>query len=1818
MDKITDVSTSLAQEESDHWLQKADPPSKRIDLLIDPKSKQWAGVHKFFTMALESEKPIKDVIRQSFTHHQYRMLAPAERADVKEMQAANTRRYNALLAGRYKGVEDSLATKLTMMYFGLPVAPIDNVLEEIAMMMGLDENEVPRYNFKPPLHFLTAHDRRNWGNDTQRPNTATNHPLPLPRGMEPTLGLRGGDSDYPIDTPSDDYVPEDETPASFNDGWTYLYGLYGRLPFVPRKWRSFSKVLRQLLQADDHEEKVFSILWYDLEVGKPNYIHDQLPLTVDSPAMKFIHQHFADSTKSHKDCCVLFADDIHTEPNKGPQHWEPIPGQLQTDTVRIGRSLGHAPNGPETEVISYAYMAFPKTKTSTFDIGKYGCNQYNAHFSKTLNVLFGAPNDSKYHHALFHLYDKNRPDSHWTVPIVYGAIGLPQWVWELLYPLNSPDACWMVECRWLDFGMEAILMPNYYPDPNPYLVTQPISDIAAPFHQAYRQICEITAEAFDASDSRKIDSVFLVDGFSKGESRIDGFQVKPQRDVSSEDEIDSTILGKKLEQSPNFYRTVLAHWRPGHCRLFPSWYTGGDISVEMPRLTSTANQFFEAIKTLCGLVAPPNLGTSDIYFLLKEIPVYDTIQVQDMDSPSYFISGDATDDEWHDIRKSITSHSMTVTIVDLKKTDWATSISRSNLWGLRLDQETLREETSAEGGSRLDALYLQDDDGQAIDTLDGYPSDPVPIKPIDPNDDISSVSKEGVVWSPMSRHRLGAFMPPKLLEISQKDMNDKGSLQFPSTHVIEGASTPDGEPEHDIGILATSQPQFLGFPARVVEHEDSDVLATSRVVEENTTDDLFGESNLESGLAENENPTDDLLREEDPKSGLAGKDDLTSDPTKQHSGQARLDGIFFEPFSREMRKVFKCFKTDHATFAGSQSDKDDDDDDDSDKDGDGDGDEDGDGDGDERMGGVDSPRLFPQNKPEDELGNTLFSPASKSRGPHDRAHTWATQPSIFTTDDQRAWPADVEIGMPSTAPSVEKIYRLSANVPMYSKAILTPTEQAELQNGFWNLRNMILKRTNMCPFKGCSFTWRLDQDEELNIHVWTVHAKQKCPFCDEALFVWWSKDQKIKHIRDNHPDEVKKMISHGVQGGNSSSETIVNAPAQSTTKPPQQKSSGAPPGPAASLPSSSKPSGSVSAPANDSFVKGNVYNPFKKQLSALSIPKADKSVASKTTSLQAAVPQTTPPQVSVPQANTGTSASTFSQATQVRQQLLVAERLLKKCAYFEKCGSHVGSMTRQQYRRHIRQAHPKEISLVSSDEEEETDKEEGSGGGDDSDGDSRHDGDHGRDGGDKKASVKARPLKPAPKPTPKPPPKQTQVTLQGSIQEVIAKASSDPDEMDLSSDTQSVNAESSGSKSSVVIVPKKPRTTRTSTPKTPSTANESEADEQSERSSTVSRGKSSGKKPKSKRTVVTITADVDDDMEDDEGNDDDAGGSGSKSSNTVGRGRSGKKVKKSRPKKDNDGEYEDDGYETNDMDEGNENEERVVRRRAKSPDWVKKLGPEDPNFDPDDKMYCSKCLRKAPKRRTKSPNRSPIGRASEVQSHTDKNRCCRIRNAIGSADSLPNRSGWIPASKLPTTLKNIKDQFLDRFPTYTRTIYPTQSQDHHASVWRSDPNNKSNEEWWDIPWPPYEGLPPFPGTWEAPGIPWDDTPAGRRRRAMYIGNRVVDPNYVYQTDSDPDDQALQPDVDDIADFQSDMSAAKKRSASDADDVDDTDEPPQKKAKSSKTAASKTLKVKGTKKSRNTKSAQSSKTTSRRTTRSRTASASASAAPSAAASEAEND
>jgi hypothetical protein len=1473
-----------------------------------------------------------------------------------------------------------------------------------------------------------------------------------------------------------DYFPVDETPATTNEEWVYLYGLNGRIPFVPRKWFSFSSVLRQLLRINpatlsdegNGPGNKFSLLVFDLKIGKPQIIHDRLPLTRESPVMAHLQKHFAHNGKhSQKGCCTLFSDQGWTEVNKGPELWEPLKQQLELDTVRIGRSLGYAPNGPEQNAISYAYIAFPKTKGPTFVVGKYASNQYNIHLRAAIEVLFGIPRHAEHNHALFRIFDKNKPKAVWEIPIIYGGMGLPQWAWEMLHPLNNPGACWMVECSWLDHTVDPVILPNYYPLPNPHLVSEDEPHTAT-YGQAHSSITEIITEAFDASTVRKVNAISAIDGdlSTAFQDPLEGLYF----DFPFQNPDDAEVLGIKLNKRATWFLMLHVNWAPGHCRLFPDWYSGGKVSVEMPPLTSELKTFRDAIHELCLLTQHERDPRKD-YILLKEIPSLDSIQVQNMDSPAYLISPETTENDWLRIRRCITSPSIIVSFFKKTEVDWTTCIARSNIWGARVsDHDNVEDRLRW----KRDVLDIRDLDDREVDLHANYPSVPYRLMPVEPVDEEVTVRDSKIVRATSSL-RESAFRAPELPKTGVQSKAGSITLRLPDAPVLSNLSATVDDEEYDIGIRATERPSWADKHVR----------------------EFFVDSADTSSGEESSGDEDDVMGD-----NLASGEEGIEKEKEEFGDNMEVDDYIYQ-----------------------------------------------------RRDGVEEAEDVDEVEEEEHVVTSLPGPFTKMPGSNDtvgrddRGHTWAIQPSLFDGTNPSVWPSADDISIPLTAAPVEKIHRVSNNVPMVSKAILTATEQAELQRSLWDARNMLLKRTMQCPFKNCDFTFRLDDQEAREKHTQTIHQSRKCPWCDESLFEWWDAEQKDKHMREKHGDRLRTIL--GLSNQQNNTQRFANPrqnqqsntlrfpnPRYSDTRTAQPRvgnagarvsftgtqnnnmrfggpshSGGrarfenrtqtwAPRGRRPQSTAQAGPSGAgtdfdvddsfmtgIDPEQNDiSFVQGPpVPDPFSSSSAPTAAPLSivdrvreelrpspklsqpprhlayplpwydnpgpmphidplkrcsyrgcaipeiehlssdgvwkhyklahpdhkmdacpfchlpfryntgrdkdgklilqDRKVEEcikhfdchiyklwdileppgwlsehplwNTREWKPDYPITIAPEVwdtmmadyekrkksgklpglktfsmrnklDVPQAATTTATTTLPATTQpvvpqAEKRTPADSILLKECSYFEKCGAYVGAMTIQQYRRHIRASHGKEVQILVSDDED---------GGDEAD---KEEPPH------PKTPTRGPPV---PKPAagePLPPPEQvTQVQ----------------------SDTEIVDAPGDESTDSGVVVPAKQNPAKTNTHK-PQPGNDSEAEITSDVASTVSRGRRSSKTARPKPAAATPAGD--------------AQGSGSKSPVTEGRDSTAKKSKTPRPQGENDGDYEDDGVETDDYDEEQLDEGVARRRRARSPDWVKKLGPGDPDFDPDDDMYCSKCLRKAPKRRSKSPNRSPIGRAQELE-----------------------------------------------------------------------------------------------------------------------------------------------------------------------------------------------------------------------------------------------
>lgn len=143
---------------------------ERIDLLVTPEDEKWNDVlQEFQRLLADPDMTIGRILSDKFTTHEARLFIPSELAVLKAIQEENTRDFHQLLESRrFQGVTPDIPTKLTMLYFGLHVEPMDFQLAKMTCKMESRKPEPPRYAIDPPLHFLTAHKERNWGKEMLR------------------------------------------------------------------------------------------------------------------------------------------------------------------------------------------------------------------------------------------------------------------------------------------------------------------------------------------------------------------------------------------------------------------------------------------------------------------------------------------------------------------------------------------------------------------------------------------------------------------------------------------------------------------------------------------------------------------------------------------------------------------------------------------------------------------------------------------------------------------------------------------------------------------------------------------------------------------------------------------------------------------------------------------------------------------------------------------------------------------------------------------------------------------------------------------------------------------------------------------------------------------------------------------------------------------------------------------------------------------------------------------------------------------------------------------------------------------------------------------------------------------------------------------------------------------------------------------------------------------------------------------------------------------------------------------------------------------
>ncbi|KAI0506669.1 hypothetical protein F5B22DRAFT_660065 [Xylaria bambusicola] len=194
-----DSDEQPSEDEAIITLQPKIPFSQRANALIQPGDKQFQKIENyFFSLLSNPEMSVDGILEGTFDDHEIMLITPqSEPLDVVRFQLRNAQRYYENLETRFKGHTETLAFKMTCLYFGLPVAPMRSGTSLFSMSPDPSTLETSAASKPNPLQFLEKHD-----NEDESIHGAN------------TLSLRGGTGDYegddgmrglftPIDTPKE-------------------------------------------------------------------------------------------------------------------------------------------------------------------------------------------------------------------------------------------------------------------------------------------------------------------------------------------------------------------------------------------------------------------------------------------------------------------------------------------------------------------------------------------------------------------------------------------------------------------------------------------------------------------------------------------------------------------------------------------------------------------------------------------------------------------------------------------------------------------------------------------------------------------------------------------------------------------------------------------------------------------------------------------------------------------------------------------------------------------------------------------------------------------------------------------------------------------------------------------------------------------------------------------------------------------------------------------------------------------------------------------------------------------------------------------------------------------------------------------------------------------------------------------------------------------------------------------------------------------------------------------------------------------------------
>ncbi|KAI1840075.1 hypothetical protein JX266_013725 [Neoarthrinium moseri] len=269
------------------------PREDRINFLITPRDQDFVNMLQYFDKLLRQDNlSVKEILDAHFTSHEVSKIVPTTKEPIATWQKQDAARFQELLETQFKGVLPTLKMKLTMYYFGLPVAPLKVIFcNEPPDPLDLDDfdgqdKSIPR----DPLEFLDEYVTRvhepEPGSTQPMPPIPGNWPLSLRGGVldqeemdlilsdieeeesviwerqandQLQVSLRGGALDYDeVSAIAQEDPNTPKTPNNKKDGHLTMYGRQGHIDYG-RKWVDFVLAAKFLLgdaAATGHQVQV--------------------------------------------------------------------------------------------------------------------------------------------------------------------------------------------------------------------------------------------------------------------------------------------------------------------------------------------------------------------------------------------------------------------------------------------------------------------------------------------------------------------------------------------------------------------------------------------------------------------------------------------------------------------------------------------------------------------------------------------------------------------------------------------------------------------------------------------------------------------------------------------------------------------------------------------------------------------------------------------------------------------------------------------------------------------------------------------------------------------------------------------------------------------------------------------------------------------------------------------------------------------------------------------------------------------------------------------------------------------------------------------------------------------------------------------------------------------------------------------------------------------------------------------------------------------------------------------------------------------------